>query len=94
MKRALQLLRNKFILATAIFFVYTLFLDENDIFTIVSQSNKLSNLQGDTNKMKKDLQKTQVTLKKLKHKSEMERFAREQKFFKKDDEDVYVIFYE
>ena len=94
MKRALQLLRNKFILATAIFFVYTLFLDETDIFTIVSQSNKLSNLQGDTNKMKKNLKKTQVTLKKLKHKSEMERFAREQKFFKKDDEDVYVIFYE
>ena len=74
--------------------MYTLFLDENDIFTIVSQSNKLSNLQGDTNKMKKNLKKTQVTLKKLKHKSEMERFAREQKFFKKDDEDVYVIFYE
>lgn len=94
MKKVFQLLRNKFILATAIFFVYTLFLDENDIFTIFSQSNKLSHLQEDTNNMKKDLEKTQVTLKKLKYKPELERFAREQKLFKKDDEDVYVIFYE
>jgi hypothetical protein len=44
--------------------------------------------------MKKDLEETQITLKKLKYKSEVERFAREQKLFKKDDEDVYVIFYE
>lgn len=94
MKKALQLLRNKFILATVIFFVYTLFLDENDIFTIFSQSNKLSHLQEDTNRMKKNLEETQITLKKLKYKPEVERFAREQKFFKKDDEDVYVIFYE
>lgn len=94
MKKVLQLLRNKFILATVIFFVYTLFLDENDIFTIFSQSSKLSHLQEDTNNMKKDLEKTQITLRKLKYKHEVERFAREHKFFKKDDEDVYVIFYE
>lgn len=94
MKEALLVLRNKFILATVIFFVYTMFLDENDIFTIISQSSKLSHLEEDTNKMKKDLEETQVTLKKLKYKSEVEKFAREKKFFKKDNEDIYVIFYE
>lgn len=35
-----------------------------------------------------------MTLDKLKYLSEVERFAREKKFFKKDDEDVFVIFYE
>lgn len=81
-------------LATAIFFVYTLFLDENDIFTIISHSNKLSHLKEDTAKMKADLELTQITLKKLKHKTEIEKYAREKKLFKKDDEDVFVIFYE
>lgn len=81
-------------LATAIFFVYTLFLDENDIFTIISQTNKLHNLEASTATMEKDLAETQITLKKLKHKPEVERFAREKKLFKKDNEDVYVIFYE
>ncbi|NRA12646.1 MAG: septum formation initiator family protein [Crocinitomicaceae bacterium] len=94
MKSVLNLLRNKFILVTAIFFVYTLFLDENDIFTIFSQSNKLSHLQEDTNQMKQDLEETQITLEKLKRKPEVERYAREKKFFKKDDEDICVIFYE
>lgn len=94
MKKVFRLLKNKFILATAIFFVYTLFLDENDIFTIISQSNRLSHLQEDTEVMKKELAKTQNTLKKLKYKSEIEKYAREEKLFKKDDEDVFVIFYE
>ena len=87
-------MKNKFILASTIFFVYTLFLDENDIFTIISQSNKLSTLETKTAQMKKKLIETRTTLEKLKHKSEVERFAREKKLFKKDDEDVFVIFYE
>lgn len=81
-------------LATAIFFVYTLFLDENDIFTIITQTNKLHQLEANTAMMEKDLVETQITLKKLNHKSEIEKFAREEKLFKKDNEDVYVIFYE
>ena len=94
MKRIIPLLKNKFILASTIFFVYTLFLDENDIFTIISQTNKLSTLEAKTAEMKMKLSATQNTLEKLKHKSEIERFAREKKLFKKDDEDVFVIFYE
>jgi len=81
-------------LATAIFFVYTLFLDENDIFTIITQTNKLNNLEASTATMEKDLEETRITLKKLKYKSEVEKFAREKKLFKKDNEDVFVIFYE
>ena len=81
-------------LATAIFLVYTLFLDDNDIFTIISQTNKLNHLTADTEAMKSNLKKTKTTLNKLKYKTEVEKFAREKKLFKKDDEDVYVIFYE
>lgn len=81
-------------LATAIFLVYTLFLDDNDIFTIISNSNKLGKLTIDTEMMKKDLIKTTSTLDKLEYLSEVEKFAREEKLFKKKDEDVYVIFYE
>jgi hypothetical protein len=94
MKKTLRLLSNKFILATAIFFVYTLFLDDYDIFTIISQNNKLNKLEANKAATIADLEETQSTLKKLKHRSEVEKFAREKKLFKKDDEDVFVIFYE
>jgi len=93
-KRILPYLKNKFILATVLFFVYTLFLDENDIFTIISQSNKLSKLEQKKAEAQEELEKVTLTLDKLKHRSEIERFAREQKFFKKSDEEIFVLFYE
>lgn len=86
-------MRNKFVLATTIFFVYTLFLDDNDIFNIISQNNKLRTLRAEQSQIQADLQETKLTLKKLEERREVERFAREKKLFKKDDEDVFVIYY-
>ncbi|MCR9173643.1 MAG: septum formation initiator family protein [bacterium] len=94
MKKALGYLKNKFILATVIFVVYALLLDDNDIFNIISQRSKLSALQAEKSRIEEDLEETRSTLKKLEERSEIEKFAREKKLFKKDDEDVFVIFYE
>ena len=94
MKKALPYLKNKFILVGTVFFVYTLFLDENDIFTIISQQKKLDKLELKKAEYQGMLNETTETLNKLQYQSEVERFAREKKFFKKDDEDVFVIFYE
>lgn len=94
MKRFLLIFRNKFLLAITIFIVYALFLDENDIFTIISQSNKLSSLKAETNEMNQNLKETQRILNRLKYSAEVEKYAREKKLFKKDDEDIFVIFYE
>ena len=74
--------------------MYSLFLDENDIFTMMNQSSQLKELEKDTAEIQSELDKTLSTLEKLKYKSEVERFARENKYFKKDNEDVFVIFYE
>ena len=94
MKRFLLLLRNKFVLATTIFFIYTLFLDDNDIFTIITQSRKLHALETEKLQVQSNLEETRTTLKKLEDHSEVEKYAREEKLFKKDNEDVFVIFYE
>lgn len=94
MKKSLKYLKNKFILTTVIFAVYTLFLDENDIFTLLNQRSKLKELNVKKVEMNAQLQEVQSTLSKLKYKSEVERFARENKFFKKDNEDIFVIFEE
>lgn len=94
MKKALGLLKNKFILATVIFVIYALLLDDNDIFNIIGQRSKLSALQAEKSRFEKDLDQTRTTLKKLENRSEVEKFAREKKLFKKDHEDVFVIFYE
>ena len=94
MKRILPYFKNKFILASTVFLVYILFLDDNDIFSVISRNSKLKELTSKKKAMITDLDKTTSILDKLKYQSEVEKYARENKFFKKDDEDVFVIFYE
>jgi len=94
MKKYLPYLKNKFILATSIFLVYTLFLDDNDIFSVISRKYKLHKLEDKKAIMLTDLHKTTEILETLKYPSEIEKYAREKKFFKKDNEDVFVIFEE
>jgi hypothetical protein len=93
-RKWLSYLKNKFVLASVIFVVYALFLDENDIFTLLNERKKYNELNEATQATNKKLQETLNTIDKLKYQSEVERFAREEKLFKKDDEDVFVIFYE
>lgn len=92
MKKLLPYLKNKFILATVIFLVYALFLDENDIFTIIRHNKKLNQLEMAKQEVSRDLKKSRETLRELGSKSELERYAREEKYFKRDDEDIFVIF--
>lgn len=94
MKKRVQLLRNKYFATTLVFILYGLFLDDVDIFSILRQNNKLKSLTRAKNETSIKLKQTKETIEKLKSHSELERFAREKKLFKKDNEDVFVISYE
>lgn len=94
MKKYLLPFKNKYILTFTVFLIYNLFLDDVDIFTIISQNRKLSKLNDNKVAMQAQLEDTKHTLKQLRFDSELERFAREKKYFKRDDEDVFVITYE
>lgn len=93
-KHRLRMFKNKYILTTTLFLIFALFLDENDIFNLISQKRKLSKIQADIELVEQKLKETRYTLRQLNHTSELERFAREEKLFKKDDEDVFIISYE
>jgi len=94
MKKYLVHLKNKYIVTIIVFVLYGLFLDDIDVFTIIRQKSKLSQLESQKKEVSRQLIETRSTLKKLKYPSEVERYAREKKLFKKDDEDVFVISYE
>ena len=76
------------------FLVYILFLDDVDIFTIINQIRKRNKIDVATTEAEAKLKATRYTLRKLHYTSELESFAREEKMFKKDDEDIFVISYE
>jgi cell division protein DivIC len=94
MKKYLVYFKNKFILTSTIFVIYALFLDDNDLFSMVTHANKLRNLEKTKVEVSKKLERTKFTLKQMRYTSEIERYAREKKFFKRDNEDIFVITYE
>lgn len=94
MKKYLLPFRNKYLLTFTLFLVYNLFLDDVDIFSLLSQNRKLNRLRTDQSEINIKLQETKQTLRELKHSYALEKYAREEKLFKKDDEDVFIVTYE
>ena len=93
MKSIVSNLKNKYFLTLFIFFVYTLFLDDFDVFVIISQKNKLNNLKEQRDEMHNQLIISKDIYKKLNHIYYLESYARSKKFFKKDNEEIFVISY-
>ncbi len=73
--------------------VYFLFLDDWDIFTLVSQQRKLNALTEQNSAMSKQLKDTKQILRRLNNPDYLEAYARSEKFFKRDDEEIFVITY-
>ena len=86
-------LKNKYGLTLFVFLIYVLFLDDLDIFSIISQKQKLNKLEIQRDNMKSQLLSTRATLRKLNKINYLESYARSQKFFKKDDEEIFIITY-
>jgi hypothetical protein len=87
-------LKNKYILAFAIFFVYAVFLDDVDLFMIMRKQSKLSQLEKHKIELAYKLDEISEMQQILDNTYSLERFAREERFFRKDDEDVFVIAFE
>jgi cell division protein FtsB len=92
MKRLLELLGNKYFLATVAFSVWMLFFDRNDVISQYEYSSQVNKLQQEkdfytkeTALVKKDLKELDSNL------TTAEKFAREKYFMKKANEDVFVI---
>lgn len=90
----LSWLKNKFLITSIIFILYALLLDDWDVFHLVKLNIKLKELNEQRDATKLKLIQAQTTLKKLQSSDGLETFAREDKFFKKNDEDIFVISYE
>jgi predicted membrane protein len=91
LKRIPNWLKNKYVLTSIIFAIYFLFLDDWDIFTLVRQKRKLSQIEQQDEQMHRQLRDTKKTLRKLHRLDELEAYARSEKFFKRDDEEIFVI---
>ena len=86
-------LKNKYGLTLFVFLIYVLFLDDLDIFSIISQKQKLNKLEIQRDEMKNQLTSNRSTLRKLNKINYLEAYARSEKFFKKENEEIFIITY-
>jgi len=74
-----------------LFVTYALFLDDYDIFTLLNQKKRLSVIIEKKEKVDQNLLITKETLNDLRSMENVVNYARSVKFFKKDDEDIFII---
>jgi cell division protein FtsB len=67
------------------------FFDANNYFFHKELSDDIKALQESKEFYKKEIKKDRVFINKMKDSSEMERFAREKYYLKKENEDIFII---
>ena len=90
----IQFATNKSVIITIVFIVWMTFFDENSYLTHQEFDREIEKLESEKEYYNSEIQHDTVLIKKLKHKEELERFAREEYKMKRDNEDIFIIQYD
>ena len=85
---------NKYVLVLLVFIVWMLFLDNYSYLDHRLLNNQIDELNRQKEYYKKEINNDQINIKQLKDPAQIEKYAREKYFMKKDSEDVYIIEFE
>jgi len=92
LKTIITLVKNKYLIALAIFGGMLLFFDRNDVFTQIQRKKELAKIEAKRDFYKKEIERTQKELNDLQNNpAALEKYARENFFMKKQHEDIFII---
>lgn len=84
--------RNFYFLGGVIFLVWMLFFDANDFYSQYQLKRKLTDLEHQRNHYLQEIEKVKKDREALLNdKSQLERFAREKYYMKKEGEEVFIV---
>ena len=87
-----KIFRNKYLLAIIAFILIILFFDDNNLIKRFKLINETQELESQIEFYEKEIEESNRKFEELKTDSNnLEKFAREEFFMKKDNEDVYII---
>lgn len=87
-----SILRNKYFVASVIFILWIAFFDQNNLVERYKNKRYYSKLSSDMEYYKSRIEKDNRRLNELKtDKENLEKFAREEYFMKKPNEDIFII---
>ena len=92
LKKIVGVLRNKYLLAFVVFSVWMLFIDDNNIFFLRKNVNKLKQYRVEKAFFQQKISNDSIHLQEMKANAKnLEKFAREEFLMKKKDEDIFLI---
>ena len=85
-------LKNKYVLTIAVFAIWMLFFDQNNVVDRMKMSKEIRQLEDDREYYLEQIQKDSTRFHELTtDQDNLEKYAREQFFMKKKNEDVFVV---
>lgn len=85
---------NKYVLIIFLFVVWMLFFDTNSFLIHNELNTEIDGLENNKEFYQKEIEGDKTFIKKMKDSNEIEKYAREKYYLKKENEDIYIIVHE
>ena len=86
-----KLLSNLYILTSLVFFIWIFFIDSNSILVNLELKKEINELNERKSLLEKQIEIDKKIISNLKNSDSLEKYAREELFMKKDNEEIYII---
>jgi cell division protein FtsB len=90
----LKFLSNKYVIVLVFFIVWMFFLDTYSYLEHRFLDKEIDELQTNKDYYQNEINKDKNSIRTLKNQHQIEKYAREKYYMKKDNEDIYIIEYE
>lgn len=93
-KKIAKPFKNIFVLILFVFLIWMLFFDANSWLIHRELNNEIDDLESQKDYYRKEIEKDKKAIKKLSTEDGLEKFAREEYYMKRDNEEIFIIEYE
>jgi cell division protein DivIC len=90
----LKILGNRYVIVLAFFIVWMLFLDNTSYMEQRILNKQLDELEDNQKYYQDEIKKDEEKIKQLNNPDQIEKYAREKYYMKRDSEDIYIIEFE
>lgn len=90
----LKIVGNRYVLATVVFVVWMFFLDNYSYLEHRVLNKEIEELENNIDYYETEIKKDSIRIKKLKNPDQIEKYAREKYYMKRENEDIYIIEFE
>jgi cell division protein DivIC len=93
-KKWFRFVSNKYLLILVVFIIWMFFFDTNSFFIHQELNDDIKKLENNKKVYQEEIKNDKVFIDKMKDSNQIEKFAREKYYLKKDNEDIYIIEHE